>query len=278
MDTQTSILARSISKSYQLYQSPIGRLKEALHPFRKKYHSTFTALEDVSFDMRKGETIGIIGRNGAGKSTLLKILSGVLQPTSGEYFIKGRIASLLELGTGFNPELTGRANIFFNGMIVGLTRENLQQKLEDIIAFADIGEFIDRPVKLYSSGMLARLAFAVASHIEPEILIIDEALAVGDMAFQKKCFRRFREIRDSGATILFVSHDPYQIKGYCHRALYLKNGRCIAFGQSAEVVDAYIHDQEMQLAKSSGANETAKNTAPPPTPVATQESKSFQLT
>lgn len=256
MSSKTAILARSLSKRYQLYKNPLDRLKEALHPLRKSYHTTFNALSDVSFDIARGETVGIIGRNGAGKSTLLKILSGVLQPSSGEYFVNGRIASLLELGTGFNPELTGRENIFFNGMILGLSREELNQKLDQIIDFAEIGEFIERPVKIYSSGMFARLAFAVAFHIEPEILIVDEALAVGDMAFQKKCFNKFREIRESGSTILFVSHDPYQIKGYCRRALYLKNGECVAFGLSAEVVDAYIHDQEIQVARKNAPKPT----------------------
>ena len=275
MSSQTAILARSLSKSYQLYRNPLDRLKEALHPLRKSYHTTFNALSDISFDIARGETVGIIGRNGAGKSTLLKILSGVLQPSSGEYFVNGRIASLLELGTGFNPELTGRENIFFNGMILGLSREELSQKLEHIIDFAEIGEFIERPVKIYSSGMFARLAFAVAFHIEPEILIVDEALAVGDMAFQKKCFNKFREIRESGSTILFVSHDPYQIKGYCRRALYLKNGKCVAFGQSAEVVDTYIHDQELQVAKQSALKSIQDEDRQAATPTPNKQAGAF---
>jgi ABC-type polysaccharide/polyol phosphate transport system ATPase subunit len=247
MSQEIAIQASKLSKTYKLFKEPVDRLKEALHPFRKKYHTDFHALSDVTFDVYKGETLGIIGKNGAGKSTLLKILTGVLTPSSGTYSVRGRISSLLELGTGFNPELSGIENVFFNGMLLNIPREELEHKLSSILAFADIGEFIEQPVKVYSSGMFARLAFAVAFHVDPDILIVDEALSVGDMAFQKKCFDKFHEIRSKGSTILFVSHDPFQVKGYCQRALYLKNGEVVIFGNSSDVVDAYSYDQESEI-------------------------------
>lgn len=247
MSQEIAIQASKLSKTYKLFKEPVDRLKEALHPFRKKYHTDFHALSDVTFDVYKGETLGIIGKNGAGKSTLLKILTGVLTPSSGTYSVRGRISSLLELGTGFNPELSGIENVFFNGMLLNIPREELEHKLSSILAFADIGEFIEQPVKVYSSGMFARLAFAVAFHVDPDILIVDEALSVGDMAFQKKCFDKFHEIRSKGSTILFVSHDPFQVKGYCQRALYLKNGKVVIFGNSSDVVDAYSYDQESEI-------------------------------
>ncbi len=251
MRSDLAILGSNITKEYKLYPSPTARLREALDPFRRDFHKTFTALRDISFEVRRGETVGIVGRNGAGKSTLLKIISGVLTPTSGDMQVRGRISSLLELGTGFNPELTGLDNIFFNGMLVGMSRADIQARLAEIIAFADIGEFIEHPVKIYSSGMFARLAFAVAFHVSPDILIVDEALSVGDMLFQKKCYDRFREIRESGCTILFVSHDTYQVRGYCQRALYLKSGNLISFGAADDVMSQYMQDQEAQANKQS---------------------------
>lgn len=252
-----AILCNKISKEYKLYPSPTARLKEALDPFRRPFHSDFAALSDVSFEVKRGETVGIVGRNGAGKSTLLKIISGVLTPSSGEILVRGRISSLLELGTGFNPELSGIENIFFNGMLVGMSRADIQARLKDIIAFADIGEFINHPVKIYSSGMFARLAFAVAFHVSPDILIVDEALSVGDMLFQKKCYERFKEIRESGCTILFVSHDTYQVRGYCQRALYLKSGRMVAFGSADDVMSQYMEDQEVASQVTASATSTA---------------------
>jgi ABC-type polysaccharide/polyol phosphate transport system ATPase subunit len=242
--SEVVLSAHHLTKTYEIYKNPLDRLKEAFHPLRKKYHDSFTALSDVTFDVRKGETVGIVGRNGAGKSTLLKMLSGVLTPTSGSVTIRGRIASLLELGTGFNPELTGRENVYFNGMLLGISSEVMSSRISIILDFADIGPFIDRPVKMYSSGMFARLAFAVAFHVDPEILIVDEALSVGDITFQKKCYDKFKSIRESGCSILFVSHDAYQIKGYCQRALYLRNGGVVGFGQSSDIVDRYLFDQE----------------------------------
>lgn len=253
MSNSLAIDVQNLSKVYHIYPAPIDRLKEVIHPFRKKYHHDFNALSDVSFQVGRGETVGIIGRNGAGKSTLLKILTGVLTPSSGHYSVHGRISSLLELGTGFNPELPGIDNIYFNAMLLDVPREEVNRKLDAIIKFADIGEFLDIPVKTYSSGMFARLAFAVAFHVDPDILIIDEALSVGDSAFQKKCFERFADIRSRGCTILFVSHDTYQIKGFCQRAIYLKRGECVMFGNSADVVDAYAYDLEREIAKDAEA-------------------------
>ncbi len=196
MSESNAIEVSSLCKIYHLYNTPIDRLKEALNPWRKKYHQDFYALKDVSFEVKKGDTIGIIGQNGSGKSTLLKILSNVLTPTSGDIKVKGRVSSLLELGSGFNPELTGIENVYFNGTLLGFTRQEMDTKLDDILSFADIGEFVRQPVKTYSSGMQVRLAFAVAINVNPEVLIVDEALAVGDIRFQQKCFRKIDEIRN----------------------------------------------------------------------------------
>ena len=235
-----AIKVENLTKIYPLYNSPKDMLKEALHPLRKKYHHDFFALKDVSFEIKKGETVGIIGKNGAGKSTLLKILTGVLTPTSGEVQVNGRISSLLELGTGFNPELTGMENIYFNATINGLTNKQITSKVDDIIAFADIGEFINQPVKTYSSGMFARLAFAVAINIDPDIFIVDEALSVGDFQFQQKCLRRMQMFSDAGKTIVFVSHDTNSLKVFCKRGILLSNGLIIKLGNITDVADFYF--------------------------------------
>ncbi|MEJ5169342.1 MAG: ABC transporter ATP-binding protein, partial [Arcobacteraceae bacterium] len=200
-DSSISIKVENLTKVYPLYSSRKDRLKEALHPFRKKYHKDFYALKDVSFEVKKGETVGIIGKNGSGKSTLLKILSGVLTPTSGSYSINGKVSSLLELGTGFSPELNGIENVYFYGMLLGFTKREMDDMLDDILSFADIGDFVYQPVKSYSSGMYVRLAFSVAVNVKPDILIVDEALAVGDIFFQQKCMIRMRRIMESGVTI-----------------------------------------------------------------------------
>ena len=234
------IKVKNISKIYKLYTNPKDRMKEALSPLRKKYHTDFYALKDVSFDVKKGETVGIIGKNGAGKSTLLKILTGVLTPTSGNYQVKGKIASLLELGAGFNPELSGMENIYFNGSIIGYTKDEMDQKLQAILDFADIGEFIHQPVKTYSSGMYARLAFAVAISIEPEILIIDEVLSVGDFAFQRKCFAKMEEIKKRGTTILFVSHSESSIVSLCERAIWMNKGSILLDGRPKFITGLYL--------------------------------------
>ncbi len=244
MNSNIAIKVENVTKVYRLYDKPQDRLKEALNPFKKSYHHDFYALHDVSFEMKKGETVGIIGRNGAGKSTLLKIITGVLTPTNGNVEVNGKIASLLELGAGFNPEMTGLENIYLNGTLMGFTNEETNSKVDSIMNFADIGDFIHQPVKTYSSGMYARLAFAVAINSEPDILIVDEILGVGDMNFQLKCHKRMNEMREQGTSMLFVSHDTYTIKTICSKALYLKNGVSQKFGNSLEIVNFYLNDIE----------------------------------
>lgn len=238
--SEIAITVDSISKVYKLYSDPIDRLKESLNPFKKKYHRDFYALKGVSFKVKKGETLGIVGKNGSGKSTLLKILAGVLTQTSGGATVQGKVSSLLELGAGFNPELTGLENIYFNGSILGYSKKEIDQKLDDILAFADIGEFVRQPVKTYSSGMQVRLAFAVAINVDPQVLFIDEALAVGDIRFQQKCFRRLRDFKNQGKTILMVSHDSGAIINYCDRALWLRDGQIAMMGAPEEVTRDYV--------------------------------------
>ncbi len=237
--SQSAIVVKNLTKVYQLYDSPKDRLKEALNPFGKKYHHDFYALKDVSFEIKKGETVGIIGKNGAGKSTLLKIITGVLTPTSGEVHVNGKIASLLELGAGFNPEMTGMENIYLNGTIMGFTKEEMDKKVDAILEFADIGEFIDQPVKMYSSGMFARLAFSVAINVEPDVLIVDEALSVGDMAFQNKCFRYMDLFSQKNRVMLFVSHSLSAIRLLCDKVIWLSDGKIIEFGNTKFVTEKY---------------------------------------
>ena len=239
MSDNTAIVVENISKSYKLYAKPTDRLKEALHPLHRKYHKDFYALNGISFTVNKGETVGIIGKNGSGKSTLLKIITGVLSPTSGSVNIIGKVSALLELGTGFNPEMTGRDNLYLNGSMMGYDRTEIEAKIPQILAFADIGEFIDQPVKMYSSGMFTRLAFALAINVDPDILIVDEALAVGDIAFQLKCYKKFSEFKEKGRTILFVSHSLDSVLQYCDRTIVLNEGKMIAEGNSKEMVDVY---------------------------------------
>lgn len=257
MSSDVAISVNNISKKYHIYESPRDRLKQMLWCGRRKFHDDFWALHDINFEVKKGETVGIIGLNGSGKSTLLQIICGTVAPTTGTVERNGRISALLELGSGFNPEFTGRENVFLNGEILGLTHTELEARFDEISAFADIGQFIDSPVKNYSSGMFARLAFSVAIHVDPEILIVDEILAVGDAAFQRKCLNKFYEIREAGCSILFVTHDAYQVKSACTRALYLKTGRQVAFGQSAEIVDYYMEELESTAKKSADAQPTA---------------------
>lgn len=238
--SEVAIKVENLSKVYKLYNDPIDRLKEALHPFRKKYHHDFYALKDVSFEVKRGETIGIIGKNGSGKSTLLKILTEVLTPNSGNVFLHGKVSSLLELGVGFNPELTGLENVYFNGAVLGFSKEEIDKKLDSILEFADIGEFVGQLVKTYSSGMAMRLAFAVAISVDPDILIVDEALAVGDIRFQQKCFRKFREFQENGKTIIFVTHDVGAVVNYCDRAIWLLDGGMYKTGAPEEVTREYV--------------------------------------
>ena len=239
MNKQASIRIEGLGKVYKLFSTPFDRVKETFHPLRRKYHQRFQALSDVSLEIEKGDTVGIIGRNGSGKSTLLQVICGILQPTTGTVWKCGRIAALLELGAGFNPEFSGRENVYLNGSILGLTRREIDDCFDEILAFADIGEFIDQPVKTYSSGMYVRLAFAVAINVRPDILIVDEALAVGDTLFQARCFAKFREFQQRGITIIFVTHSIDLITRYCNKVCLLDRGRLQAFGAPQEVIDRY---------------------------------------
>lgn len=240
MNQDIAIKVENLTKIYKLYDAPIDRLKEALNPFKRKYHKDFYALDGLNFEIKKGECVGILGRNGAGKSTLLKIITGVLTPTAGHVQINGRISALLELGAGFNPEYTGLENIYFQGNLMGYSKEEIDLKIPAILEFADIGEFIKQPVKSYSSGMFARLAFAVAINVEPDILIVDEALSVGDAAFQNKCIRKMIEIMEQGVTVLFVSHDIQAVNKFCKRAIWLRDGKKYMDGVTQDVTDAYM--------------------------------------
>lgn len=237
--TETVIEINHLTKKYDMYKKPSDRLKEALSVTRKTYHEIFYALNDVNIKVNKGEMVGFIGENGSGKSTILKIITGVLTPSSGELKIKGNIAALLELGSGFNPEYSGYENIFLNGMVLGYSREEMAGKVDDIISFADIGDHLYQPVKTYSSGMFVRLAFAVAINVDPDILIVDEALAVGDLEFQLKCMEKFTELRNAGKTILFVSHDVNAVRRFCDRVYWLKKGVVEAEGDTMEITEEY---------------------------------------
>jgi len=239
--TDVAISVEHLSKMYLLYNRPVDRLKQSLFgPFGKNYARIFWALRDVSFSVEKGQAIGIIGRNGSGKSTLLQILAGTLANTEGEYQVNGRVAALLELGAGFNPDFTGRENIFLNGATLGIPEKEMRKMESAIIDFAQIGDFIDQPVKIYSSGMFVRLAFAIATCIEPEILIVDEALAVGDAGFVIKCMNRMREMRERGTTIVLVTHDVQTVRSFCDVALWLNQGKSIAFGAPVDITGRYL--------------------------------------
>lgn len=230
---------QNLTKTYKLYDRPIDRIKETFIPSDKLHHQPFNALVDVSLDIKKGETVGIVGRNGSGKSTLLQLVCGIIKPTTGIVNVNGRISALLELGAGFNPEFTGLQNVYLNGTILGLKKQEIDDRLEDILVFADIGKFIDQPVKSYSSGMFVRLAFAVAISIEPEILIVDEALSVGDEAFQRKCFAHINTIQERGGTILFVTHSASTVIELCSRALLFDQGELLIAGSPKQVVSRY---------------------------------------
>ncbi len=239
MPGEYAIDVRDVTKIYKLYDKPIDRLKESLNPFHKNYHRDFYALNHISFQVKKGETVGIIGTNGSGKSTILKIITGVLTPTTGTAKVDGVISALLELGAGFNMDYTGIENIYMNGTMMGFSRKEMDEKLQDILDFADIGDFVYQPVKTYSSGMFVRLAFALAINVDPEILIVDEALSVGDVFFQAKCYRRMEEIRKSGTTILMVTHDMGSIIKYCDKVVLLNKGEFVAEGAPGRMVDMY---------------------------------------
>ena len=234
-----AVKIENLTKSYKMYENNHSRLKEAIHPFKKKYHEEFFAIKNVSFDVVKGQTVGILGKNGSGKSTLLKMITGVLNPTKGNIQVNGEIGALLELGAGFNPEYTGIENIYLYGTILGYDRKQVDAKLNSILEFAEIGEFVYQKVKSYSSGMFVRLAFATAICFEPDILIVDEALSVGDMYFQLKCINKIKELRNEGKTILFVTHDIYTVRNICDYAIWLQEGEVRLTGDVETVVDAY---------------------------------------
>jgi ABC-type polysaccharide/polyol phosphate transport system ATPase subunit len=277
MNDDVAIKVENLTKVYKLYNAPIDRMKEALHPFKKKYHKDFYALNDVNFEIKKGETVGIIGKNGSGKSTLLKIITGVLTPTTGKVTVNGRISALLELGAGFNPEYTGMENIYFQGNLMGFSQEEMENKLYEILDFADIGDFIHQPVKNYSSGMFARLAFSVAINVEPNILIVDEALSVGDSMFQHKCINKMRQIMDNGVTILFVSHSLDSVVSLCGRGIWLEGGKKIMDDASNVVINEFQnevflehnrivvknleekHNDQVNMAKNDNVTENIKN-------------------
>jgi len=247
-----SIRIKDLSKVYRIYERPKDRLKEAMSIRKKKYGYDHYALKDINIDVHEGEILGIIGVNGSGKSTLLKIITGVLSPTTGTVSVNGKISALLELGAGFNPEYTGIENIYFNGMVMGFTRKEMEQKVDDIVAFADIGEFIHQPVKVYSSGMYIRLAYAVAVSIEPDILIVDEALAVGDAYFQMKSMSKMQDLFRKGKTVLLVSHDTASVKALCNNAIYLDKGQIIARGSAKEVVELYETNIRSRMSQTKG--------------------------
>jgi lipopolysaccharide transport system ATP-binding protein len=242
-----AISVKNLSKKYRLYDTPQHRLKEALHPFRKKYHRDFWALKDISFEVKKGENVGIIGRNGSGKSTLLQIICGVLQQSQGNIRVNGKISALLELGAGFNPEFTGRENVYLNGAINGFSKEEMDKRFDAIAEFADIGDFIEQPVKTYSSGMYVRLAFSAAINVDPDILVVDEALSVGDMFFQAKCALRINELISKGITFLFVSHDINSVKSLCKRAILLQEGRMIEYGNASVVAQKFFESKVNEM-------------------------------
>jgi len=246
-----------VSKSYSIYNAPGDRLKELAVLGRKSFHRDFWALRDLSFSIRRGEVFCIIGENGSGKSTALQLIAGILEPTSGEVRVSGRVAALLELGAGFNPEFTGRENVYLNGAILGLSKRDIDARYKEIEEFAEIGDFVDQPVKTYSSGMTVRLAFAVAISVDPEILLVDEALAVGDTYFRHRCMHKVHELRARGVTIVFVSHSVADIKAIGERALWMRHGAMMAIGDTGRVVSQYLADM-MQAAPSRSTGRTVE--------------------
>ena len=259
MSSDVAIKVSNVSKHYHIYDKPLDRLKQSFYRGRKQFYKEFKALDNISFEVKRGETVGIIGRNGAGKSTLLQMICGTLTPTSGDIKVDGRVAALLELGAGFNAEFTGRENVFMNAALLGLSKKEIDERYEEILEFADIGDFINQPVKTYSSGMYVRLAFAIQANVEPEVLIVDEALAVGDAQFVHRCMLRFNELQKIGTTILFVSHDANSVRNLCSRAIWLADGGIKEEGDSSRVVDAYlahIFGQQVVTANSTSSIKT----------------------
>jgi len=250
---RNTIEARHLGKCYHIYDRPVDRLKQSFWRSRKRFYREFWALRDLSFSMEKGESLGIIGRNGSGKSTLLQLICKTLTPTMGNVQVSGRVAALLELGSGFNPEFSGRENVYVNGVILGLTRREVDARFEEIADFADIGDFMDQPVKIYSSGMMVRLAFAVQTVVEPDLLVIDEALSVGDFFFAQKCAQRMRRLRDQGTTLLFVSHDMASVRDLCERAILLHKGDCLFQGPVKEAIVRYYQTGRSRVSETDGS-------------------------
>lgn len=283
MSYEMAIKVEHLSKCFQIYEKPQDRLKQFILPRvrmaagmqSKQYYREFWALRDIGFEVYKGETVGIIGRNGSGKSTLLQIICGTLSSTSGEVKTHGRVAALLELGSGFNPEFTGRENIYLNAAVLGLGQQEIEDRLADIIEFADIGQFIDQPVKSYSSGMVVRLAFAVQSQIEPDILIVDEALSVGDAKFQAKCFDRLKKLKERGTSILLVTHSSEQIVTHCNRAVLLHDGSMLEVGEPRRIVNRYL---DLLFGRERKAIELKDIDPPPPAQAAVQSAYPLSLT
>ena len=242
MSSETVLRVTGISKCFEIYEKPISRLQQTLFAGHRNFYKEFWALRDINFEVHKGECVGIIGRNGAGKSTLLQLITRTLMPTSGTVETHGKIAALLELGSGFNMEFTGRENVYMNATILGLSKKEIDQRYQEILDFADIGDFINQPVKTYSSGMQIRLAFAVQVLVQPDILVVDEALAVGDIFFQQKCLRKIRQMVEAGATVLLVTHDMGMLLSFCSRAIYLKGGSVAAIGSAPEIAEKYQND------------------------------------
>ena len=268
--SDTAISVRGVGKRYDIYTRNIDRLRHILSGGLKSYGTPFWALRECSFEVQRGEAVGIVGRNGSGKSTLMQIIAGTLAPTEGEVRIRGRISALLELGSGFNPQFTGRENVYLSGSILGLNRRQMDEKFDAIAGFADIGEFLDQPVEVYSSGMHARLAFSVSVCVEPDILIVDEILSVGDAGFQQKCIGRMKKMLGDGLTLLFVSHSADMVKSICSRGLYLQQGKTVCFGPASDAVDKYMQSLREQTTDRAQQNlamrkpELAKDAKPPP--------------
>ena len=263
MESKNAIEIRNLSKMYKLYNKPSDRLRDSLGLSRKKRYKEHYALQNINFDIHEGECVGIIGTNGSGKSTILKIITGVLSPTEGTVTVNGRISALLELGAGFNPEYSGMENIYLNGTMLGFSEEEIDSRLDEILSFADIGDFVNQPVKTYSSGMFVRLAFAVAINIDPEILVVDEALSVGDVFFQSKCYHKFEEFKKQGKTILFVSHDLGSVSKYCDRVILLNQGEMLDEGTPKAMVDMYkqllVHQDPVKQAENTESEENWKD-------------------
>jgi len=262
MKNDIAVSIEHLSKFYKLYQSPLDRLKELVHPFRKNYHTKFRALHDITFDVPRGSIFAIVGQNGSGKSTLLQIISGIIRPTSGRIYINGRVSALLELGAGFHHEFTGRENVFMQGALMGIDRKDMHNHFDRIASFADIGDFLDQPVKTYSSGMFVRLAFATAINVNPDILIIDEVLAVGDDMFRRRCFNKIEEFKENGKTILFVSHNLESVTSICNHAILLDKGAILDIGPPKTIANIYsklLSDREEHYLKYISTNKNTDN-------------------